>query len=118
MSLILLAACGSDDGGGAAVVDTTPWAAGVVFTTPRDAREDGLLDRRGLIHIHSYSSQDACDDMPVKHGVRDEVCFDDLRRGMCQTRHDYVWIYSKAIYVRSLTRENSLRSPRVPPCAS
>lgn len=89
--IALLAGCGSDDGGGGnAAVDTTPWGPGIAFRSAGERRADGFLDRRGLIHTHSYYSHDACDDMPVKDGVRDEVCFDDLRRGICQTRHDFI----------------------------
>lgn len=50
----------------------------------------GYLDLRGLIHTHSWFSHDACDNQPVKDGVRDAVCFEDLRRGICQVRHDYI----------------------------
>lgn len=85
---LALLSCGDDGAGG----EPTPWSPGVVFTTPRQARDDGLLDRRGMIHIHSYYSHDACDDMPVKNGVRDEACFEDFRRGLCQTRHDFMML--------------------------
>lgn len=90
LCILALAGCGSDDGGGGAAVDNTPWGPSVAFRTAATRRADGFLDRRGLIHIHSYYSHDACDDMPIKDGVRDEVCFDDLRRGICQTRHDFL----------------------------
>jgi hypothetical protein len=93
VAVALLAGCGSDDGsGGGAAVDTTPWNPSVVFRTDEEPRDDGFLDRRGLIHMHSYYSHDACDNMPVKNGVRDEVCFDDFRRGMCQARHDFIML--------------------------
>ena len=89
--LAVLAGCSDDHGArGSEPVDTTPWAPGVVFRTPDDRTPGGFLDRRGLIHMHSVYSHDACDDMPVKDGVRDPVCFDDFRRGMCQTRHDFI----------------------------
>ena len=52
----------------------------------------GLVDRRGLIHAHSVYSHDACDGMPVVNGVRDPVCFDDFRRGLCQSKHDFVML--------------------------
>lgn len=87
-----MSGCGSDDGGGGTAVDTTPWGPSIVFRTAEEPRDDGYLDRRGLIHIHSYYSHDACDDMPIKNGVRDEVCFEDFRRGMCQTRHDFLML--------------------------
>jgi hypothetical protein len=90
-SSLSLAGCGSDDGGGSRV-DSTPWSPGIVFTTPRDARDDGYLDRRGPIHMHSVYSHDACDNMPVKDGVRDPVCFEDFRRDMCVARHDFIML--------------------------
>lgn len=67
------------------------WAPGVVYATPREANARGFLDRRGLIHAHSVYSHDACDNMPVKDGVRDAQCFDDFRRGLCQAKHDFVF---------------------------
>jgi hypothetical protein len=67
------------------------WKPGVVYPTARDATR-GLLDRRGLIHAHSVYSHDACDDEPVKDGARDPVCFDDFRRGLCQSKHDFVML--------------------------
>jgi hypothetical protein len=88
-----LAACSDGDGGRAGgAADTTPWAPGVVFRSLDEPTAAGLLDRRGLIHMHSVYSHDACDDMPVVDGVRDPVCFDDFRRGMCQTRHDFIML--------------------------
>ncbi|MCC7381979.1 MAG: hypothetical protein IT384_09125 [Deltaproteobacteria bacterium] len=69
-----------------------PWKPGMVYATPRDMSARGLLDRRGLIHAHSVYSHDACDDEPVKNGVRDPVCFDDFRRGLCQVQHDFVML--------------------------
>lgn len=51
----------------------------------------GLVDVRGLVHAHTIYSHDACDGEPVDDdGVRNAVCLDDLRRGLCQTRHDFV----------------------------
>lgn len=69
---------------------------GVVFETPRGPNARGYLDRKGLIHAHSVYSHDACDDMPVKDGVRDATCFDDFRRGLCQTKHDFVMLTDHA----------------------
>jgi hypothetical protein len=61
--------------------------------TERAPNARGLLDRRGLIHAHSYFSHDACDGKPVdENGDRDAACLDDFRRGLCQVRHDFVFL--------------------------
>lgn len=70
-----------------------PWEPGTVYPTPEGPNARGLLDRRGAIHTHSIYSHDACDDMEKDgSGNFDPVCFDDLRRGICQTRHDFVML--------------------------
>jgi hypothetical protein len=70
-----------------------PWEPGTVYPTPEGPNERGLLDRRGAIHTHSIYSHDACDDMPMDGmGNFDLVCLDDLRRGICQTRKDFVML--------------------------
>ncbi len=68
------------------------WAPGVAYTSIAEPGPRGLIDRRGLIHAHSVYSHDACDGMPVVNGVRDPVCFDDFRRGLCQSKHDFVML--------------------------
>lgn len=72
--------------------NTTPWAPGTVYETPREANARGLLDRRGLIHAHSVYSHDACDNQPVKDGVRDPECREDFRRDLCTAKHDFVML--------------------------
>lgn len=88
-----LLSCG--DGGSshdpADPIDPT-WSPSVTFASIEKPNARGYLDRRGLIHAHSYYSHDACDNEPVKNGMRDEVCFDDFRRGMCQTKHDFIML--------------------------
>jgi hypothetical protein len=68
------------------------WYPAAVYRSVPAPGPRGFLDRRGLIHAHSVYSHDACDGMPVKNGVRDPVCFDDFRRGLCQTQHDFVML--------------------------
>jgi hypothetical protein len=70
-----------------------PWEPGTVYPTPEGPNARGLLDRRGAIHSHSVYSHDACDGEPMDgKGNIDAVCLDDLRRGICQTRHDFVML--------------------------
>jgi hypothetical protein len=69
------------------------WTPGQVFATPTAPNARGLLDRRGLIHAHSIHSHDACDNAPRDDaGVPDMVCDADFRRGLCQSRHDFVFL--------------------------
>lgn len=77
---------------GAAEPAPTPWRPGTTLATPRAPSARGLLDRRGLVHAHSVYSHDACDNEPVKNGERDPLCFDDFRRGVCQSKHDFVML--------------------------
>src|SRR5437762_9463307 len=81
-AVFFVAACGEDDGGQSAPVQSTEaaiWGPGVVYRTMSTVRLRGMLDLRGLIHTHSVYSHDACDNHPVVNGVRDPVCFEDLR---------------------------------------
>jgi hypothetical protein len=80
--------CGNGSDSSPAEPET--WSIGTALPSQRVPDRDGFLDLRGMIHTHSYFSHDACDDMPVIDGVRNEPCFEDLRRGMCQTRHDFM----------------------------
>lgn len=69
------------------------WSPGVVYYAPREANARGLLDRKGLIHSHSVYSYDACDGSPRgADGAYDSVCFEDFRRGLCATKHDFVFL--------------------------
>lgn len=68
------------------------WAPGTTYRTPREANARGLLDRKGLIHAHSIYSHDACDGQPRDGGVYDQACAEDFRRGVCQTKHDFVFL--------------------------
>jgi hypothetical protein len=74
--------------------DTPPfWVPGMVYRAPHEASARGLIDRRGIIHSHSYYSHDACDNAPVNDaGVYDQTCFEDFRRGICQSGHDFYFL--------------------------
>ncbi len=88
--LLVAGSCGDDDRSSTA--EPEAWTVGVALPSLDRVDEDGYRDVRGIIHSHSYFSHDACDDMPVVDGVRNEPCFGDLRRGMCQTKHDFVML--------------------------
>ncbi|MDP2345316.1 MAG: hypothetical protein Q8O67_30510 [Deltaproteobacteria bacterium] len=68
------------------------WSPGVLYPA-EGAVERGFVDVRGLVHAHSVFSHDACDGEPVDvNGVRDSVCAEDFRRGICQSQHDFVFL--------------------------
>jgi hypothetical protein len=69
------------------------WSPEKSYRTPELPNERGLLDRRGLIHAHSPHSHDACDGEPIlEDGSYDPVCMDDFRRGVAQSRHDFIFL--------------------------
>ena len=46
----------------------------------------GLQPARGIVHLHSPYSHDACDNMPrdpLPLGAPNEACLDDLRSALC-----------------------------------
>jgi hypothetical protein len=58
-----------------------------VMAAPR-----GWASARGIVHLHSPYSHDACDNMPrnpLPDGVPNEACLDDLRTALCVDRIDY-----------------------------
>ena len=50
----------------------------------------GLVPARGIVHLHSPYSHDACDGEPRdRDGVPNEPCLASLRAALCATRIDY-----------------------------
>lgn len=50
----------------------------------------GLVPARGIVHLHSPYSHDACDNMPRDaQGVPNEPCLQDLRKGLCVDHIDF-----------------------------
>ncbi len=95
-SALLMAGCRSKPS-----VDPQPpviWTPDDVYRAPGADAPRGLLDLRGVIHSHSPYSHDACDNAPrdPETDAIDEVCFDDLRRGICQVRHDFLMLTDHA----------------------
>ena len=71
---------------------STSWHPGTTYRA-EGAVARGFVDVRGLVHAHSVYSHDACDGVPVlDDGHYDPVCFDDFRRGLCQSGHDFVFL--------------------------
>jgi hypothetical protein len=82
-----LGACG--DGGPGQPPPPPPWDPALP-----DARElgvrRGLTPARGIIHLHSPYSHDACDGKPrAGDGTPNEPCLQDLRAALCTTRQDF-----------------------------
>jgi hypothetical protein len=87
---LALAACG-DDGGTTSGPDATAlpaWHADLPPTTVMGIRR-GLESARGIIHLHSAYSHDACDGDPRPGGVADPTCLEHLRAALCTTRVDF-----------------------------
>jgi hypothetical protein len=94
LALVLLA-CGqgpapaSDADTADAAVTLPPWRRELPPASAMGPRR-GLTPARGIIHLHSPYSHDACDGepRPVGGGV-DEACLASLRAALCATRIDY-----------------------------
>lgn len=92
--VLSVAACacgGDDDGGGPPDAAALPaWRADLPPSSAMGARR-GLEPARGIIHLHSPYSHDACDGQPRadETGPIDEDCLADLRAGLCATRMDF-----------------------------
>ncbi len=49
-----------------------------------------FLQARGVMHVHSVFSHDACDNDPMPGGVRNQPCWSDLRAAVCLVKLDFV----------------------------
>jgi hypothetical protein len=79
----LLAACGGDRPPALPAWDKRLPPAGVMWAGPEVAA-------RGIVHLHSPFSHDACDGQPRDAGgVPNEPCLQSLRRALCTTRIDF-----------------------------
>jgi hypothetical protein len=87
----LAAACGDDAGG---VPDANPlpaWDRELPSSADVLGMRRGLTPVRGIIHLHSPYSHDACDGKPRENetGPIDEECLADLRAALCDLRVDF-----------------------------
>ena len=71
---------------------TVPWSGGLTPTVQEIPQLRGMTDRRGLIHLHSPYSHDACDGEGLIDGAPDEACLADLRAGLCTTAMDFAYL--------------------------
>jgi hypothetical protein len=86
LSLFFLSACPKEADKGP---NFDPWT---LMPTSELVHPRGWLTKRGIIHCHSPYSHDACDGNPFPDGQRNEPCFEDVRRGMCATYQDFVFL--------------------------
>jgi hypothetical protein len=89
--LMVLGACG--DGDDTPSIDAGPdrpaWDKGLPAASVMGARR-GLTPARGIIHLHSPYSHDACDGDPKNdNGTIREDCLADLRAALCTVRVDF-----------------------------
>lgn len=83
LALALVAGCGDD-----AAAPLPAWDRALPEASVMGVRR-GLTPARGIVHLHSPYSHDACDGMPRPGGVPDESCLADLRAALCTTRIDF-----------------------------
>lgn len=92
--LLLLACAGEEARIGESAGDTgpgsVPWAE---IRPPLEERSPlGRRWSRGIMHLHSHLSHDACDGDPMPGGVPDEGCLIDLRAGLCRTGMGFAFL--------------------------
>jgi hypothetical protein len=92
--LCCLAACSAAEAPPRPSWDRTLPATGTLGQGP--ARR-GLRVVRGIIHLHSVYSHDACDNDPQPGGAPNAPCAASLRRGLCQTRQDFAMLTDHAV---------------------
>ena len=95
---MLVTACGDSNSKGvddASIIDAGPtfpaWKAGRERAVTTIGTRRGLTPVRGLIHLHSPLSHDACDGQGYREetGTIDEDCLADLRAALCTMRIDF-----------------------------
>lgn len=76
------------------------WSPGTALASVPGVGARGYVDARGLVHAHSVFSHDACDNAPrdEQTGALNSACAEDLRRGLCQARHDFVMLTDHAAH--------------------
>jgi hypothetical protein len=81
-----VAGCGGGDGPG-----TPPWSPELPGAAEAMGERRGLRAARGIIHLHSPYSHDACDGEPRDEvtGAVDEECLQHLRDALCAVRVDF-----------------------------
>ncbi|MBL8916514.1 MAG: hypothetical protein JNM17_37790 [Archangium sp.] len=69
------------------------WAPGTIIPQSRTPNARGFVELRGLIHVHSIYSHDACDGAPHDlNGVYNQPCLADFRLGACASQDDFFFL--------------------------
>jgi hypothetical protein len=84
--LALLLACVDDPVDSTAAAEPVPWSRARARVA--ESTDDGRSLRRAIVHLHSPTSHDACDN----HETEDEPCLADLRAGLCDAAVDFAFL--------------------------
>jgi hypothetical protein len=77
----------------------TPRDAATETSRPPIAKPNRFLELKGVLHMHSPWSHDACDDEGLTEGVPNASCLADLRAAPCKTGYDFVALTDHAAHM-------------------
>lgn len=83
-ALTLIAGCGNDTSGVEHIPEETP-APATPTPAPTPEPEPMWTEMRGVVHVHSPFSHDACDGDGLPGGAPDALCLEDLRTSICES---------------------------------
>ncbi|MFN7142308.1 MAG: hypothetical protein ACK4YP_00910, partial [Myxococcota bacterium] len=94
--LLLTACAGGSDGDDTSGPSDSGGPSFVAWAETRAPLDEtsagGRAWRRGIIHLHTPYSHDACDGNGLPDGLPDEQCLAHLRAGLCDTAMDFAMI--------------------------
>ncbi len=89
MFVLFVIACTSDPQPRDTALDTVPWTREV---SPLDLRLRDRHWQRGIVHLHSPWSHDACDGEGIVDGEPNQQCLADFRAALCDNALDFGFI--------------------------
>ena len=95
---------GTETSGGTSTTDATGSTGETGELPPLDA----WPARRGVLHVHSPFSHDACDGEGLKDGVPNKPCADDLRAAACEVGLDFVLLTDHPSFMQDYPFEDLL----------
>ncbi len=114
IAFLALFSCGSetpdkvpDEGSDSGVGGPVDWTRGAVDTSRLELVR-GKATRRGIVHLHSPWSHDACDGEGIINGAADPACLADLRMGLCDAGIDVAWLTDHPDYAAAQPFEDRL----------
>lgn len=78
--------------------DVVPWSKSLLPANRAFAPVRSYQPRRGIIHLHSPWSHDACDGNGLIDGQPNADCLADLRVGLCATAIDFAYLSDHPSY--------------------